>query len=167
VLHSGNRLEIAGMTEAVAAGAVAVAALNALPGLLGGLLWYRSTPLQGRAGQAFWIALRVGQGAAVAFAVAVGALAATGRSSSDKLFYLYALLPLVVAFVAEQLRVTSAQAILDQRGLDGAAAVGALAEPEQRAVVAEIMRRELGVMTLSALVVVFLAVRAAGTAGGF
>ena len=34
-------------------------------------------------------------------------------------------------------------------------------------VVAEIMRREMGVMALSALVVVFLALRAAGTAHGF
>jgi hypothetical protein len=167
VLHSGNRLEIAGMSEAVAAGAVAVAVFNAIPGVLGGLLWYRGSPLQGRAGHAFWITLRVGQGAAVAFAVAVGSLAAAGRYSSDKLFYLYALLPLAVAFVAEQLRVTSAQTILDQRGLAGAAAVGALPEGEQQAVVAEIMRRELGVMALAALVVVFLAARAAATAGGF
>ena len=155
------------MTEAVAAGAVAVAVLNAVPGLLGGTLWYRASPLRGRAGRSFWIALRVGQGAAVAFAAAVGSLAAAGSYSSDKLFYLYALLPLAVAFVAEQLRVTSAQTILDQRGLDGAAAVGALPVPEQQAVVSEIMRREVGVMALAALVVVFLAVRAAGTAGGF
>jgi hypothetical protein len=167
VLHSGNRLEIAGMTEAVAAVAVAVAALNSVAGLLGALLWYRASPLQGSAGRAFWITLRVGQGAAVVFAVAVGSLAAAGRSSSDDLFYLYALLPLAVAFVAEQLRLTSAQTVLDQRGLDGAAAVGALPEPDQRAIVAEIMRRELGVMALGALVVVFLAVRAAGTASGF
>jgi hypothetical protein len=45
--------------------------------------------------------------------------------------------------------------------------VGALPEEQQQAVVAEIMRRELGVMALAALVVVFLAARAAGTAGGF
>ena len=56
---------------------------------------------------------------------------------------------------------------LDQRDLPDAQAVGGLAEDEQRIVVAEIMRRELGVMTLSALVVVFLALRAAGTAHGF
>ena len=155
------------MTEAVAAGAIAVAALNAVPGLLGGLLWYRASPLEGRAGRAFWLTLRIGQGAAVAFALAVGVLAAAGRYSSDKLFYLYALLPLAVAFVAEQLRVTSAQTILDQRSLESAAAVGALPEAEQRAGVAEIMRREVGIMALAALVVVFLAVRAGGTAGGF
>jgi hypothetical protein len=69
--------------------------------------------------------------------------------------------------VAEQLRVISAQTILDRRALADAQAVGELPEAEQRAVVAEIVRRELGVMAISALVVVFLALRAAGTAHGF
>ncbi|HWX96859.1 MAG TPA: hypothetical protein VNZ01_08390 [Solirubrobacteraceae bacterium] len=155
------------MTQAVAAGALTMAALNAMPGLLGAYLWYRDLPLQTRAGRTFWVLLRVGQGSAVAFALAVGSLAAAGRYSKEDLFYVYALVPLAVAFVAEQLRVTSAQTILDQRGLDGAAAVGALPDAEQRAVVAAIMHREVGVMALSALVVVFLAVRAAGTASGF
>jgi hypothetical protein len=166
VLHSGNRLDIAGMTDAVIAGALTLAALNAGPGLLGAWLWYRGTPLEGAA-RAFWVLLRVGQGSALALALAVGSLAAAGHYSSDELFYLYALLGLAVAFVAEQLRVVSAQTILDQRGLDGAEAVGRLPEDQQRAIVAEIMRREIGVMATSALVVVFLALRAAGTAHGF
>ena len=144
------------------AGALALALLNALPGLLGGWRWYRC-----EASRAFWLLLRVGQGSAVIFALAIGALAIAGSYSSERLFYLYALLPLAVAFVAEQLRVISAQTILDRRGLADAQAVGALPETEQRAVVAEIVRRELGVMAISALVVVFLALRAAGTAHGF
>jgi hypothetical protein len=90
-----------------------------------------------------------------------------GRYSSEHLFYLYALLPLAVAFVAEQLRVISAQTILDRRELADAEAVGELPEHEQLAVVAEIVRRELGVMAISAFVVVFLELRAAGTAHGF
>jgi hypothetical protein len=150
------------LTKAVVAGALAVAALNALPGLLGGWSWYRC-----EASRAFWLLLRVGQGSAVTFALAIGALAITGSYSSERLFYLYALLPLAVAFVAEQLRVISAQTILDRRELADAQAVGELGEAEQRAVVAEIVRRELGVMAISALVVVFLALRAAGTAHGF
>ena len=101
------------------------------------------------------------------FAIAVGSLAAAGKYSSEHLFYLYALLPLAVAFVAEQLRVASAQTILDQRGLENAAAVATLPEAEQQALVAAIVRREIGVMALSALVVVFLALRAASTAHGF
>jgi hypothetical protein len=150
------------LTEAVVAGALALAVLNALPGLLGGWRWYR-----GEASRAFWLLLRVGQGSAVTYALAVGVLAVAGRHSSERLFYLYALLPLAVAFVAEQLRVISAQTILDRRELADAQAVGELGEAEQRSVVAEIVRRELGVMAISALVVVFLALRAAGTAHGF
>jgi hypothetical protein len=150
------------MTGAVAAGALTVAALNAIAGLLGAWRWYRE-----EASRAFWVALRVGQAAALAFALAVGVLAATGRQASEGLFYLYALLPLAVAFVAEQLRIASAQTILDQRGLANAQEVGGLPEADQRAVVAAIVRREQGVMALSALVVVVLALRAAGTAHGF
>jgi hypothetical protein len=160
VLHSGNRLDI--VTQAVVAGALVVAALNALAGLLGGWRWYR-----GEASGTFWPLLRIGQGSALTLALAVGSLAAAGKYSSEHLFYLYALLPLAVGFVAEQLRVISAQTILDRRELADAQAVGELPEKEQRVVVAEIMRRELGVMALSALVVVFLALRAAGTAHGF
>ena len=155
------------MTEAVIAGALAVATLNAIPALLGGWLYYRGEPADRRALHAFWVLLRIGQAAALIFAVAVGALAAAGRYSGEHLFYLYSLLPLVVAFVAEQLRVSSAQTILDQRGLDGAEAVGGLSEGEQRALVGDIVRREMVVMALSALVVVVLELRAASTAHGF
>ncbi len=113
------------------------------------------------------MALRVGQGSAVALAIALASLAAAGHHSSEDLFYLYALLPLAVAFVAEQLRALSAQAVLDQRGLEGAAEVGALPESEQQLLVVEVLRRELGVMTISAYVVAGLALRAASTAHGF
>lgn len=150
------------MTQAVVAGALAVAVLNALPALLGAWRWYR-----GESSRAFWVLLRIGQGSALVFAILAGSLAAAGRYPSDHLFYLYALLPLAVAFVAEQLRVTSAQTILDQRSLPDARAIGALPESEQHALVVAIVAREMGVMALSALVVVFLALRAAGTAHGF
>lgn len=150
------------MTGAVETGATVLAALNALPAAVGGLLWYR----RGAAGN-FWLLLRIGQGGAVVFAGAVGVLVAAGRQPDESLFYLYALLPLAVAFVAEQLRVASAQTILDQHGLPDARAVGELPEAEQHALVAAIVRREMGVMALSALVVAFLALRAAGTAHGF
>jgi hypothetical protein len=154
------------MTQAVVAAAIAVATLNAIAGLLGAWLWYDGDG-GGRGGRAFWALLRAGQGAALVLALAVGSLAVAGNYSTDQLFYLYALLPLAIGVVAEQLRIASAQTILDQRGLADARAVGALGESEQRAVVAEIVRREVGVMALSALVVVFLALRAAGTAHGF
>jgi hypothetical protein len=154
------------MTQAIVAGAIAVAALNATAGLLGAWLWYDGDVGE-RGGRAFWTLLRAGQGSALVLALAVGSLAVAGNYSTDQLFYLYALLPLAIGVVAEQLRITSAQTILDQRDLPDAQAVGALPESEQHLVVREIVRREVGVMALSALVVVFLALRAAGTAHGF
>jgi hypothetical protein len=171
---SGNRLETEAVTDAVVAGALVVAALNALAGIIGASAWYwppaPTSVIAGTAATrltaAFWVMLRIGQGSALVLAIAVGSLAAAGNYSSERLFYLYALLPLAVGFVAEQLRVASAQTILDQRELENAAAVGDLPESEQHQVVAAIVRREIGVMALSALVVVFLALRAASTAHG-
>lgn len=150
------------MTQAVIGAALLVAVLNALPALMGWLRWYR-----GETSTSFWVLLRVAQAGGLLLALGVGVLAATGHRAGDSLFYLYALLPVVIAFVAEQLRLASAQTVLDQRDLPDAQAVGALPEPEQRRVVAEIVRREMGIMALSALVIVVLLARAASTAHGF
>jgi len=154
------------VTGAVVATALTVAAINAVAGLLGAWVWYRGDPISS-VGRAFWVALRIGQASALVLALLVGVLALAGRTSSENLFYLYALLPLAVAFVAEQLRVVSAQTILDQRGLENAAAVGELPQEEQQDIMIAVVRRELGVMALSALVVCGLALRAASTAHGF
>jgi hypothetical protein len=154
------------MNEAVVAGAVAVAALNALAALTGLYSYWRGEEREA-SGRAFWALLRAGQGAVLVLAIAVGSLAASGNYSREHLFYLYALLPVAISVIAEQLRLASAQTILDQRGLEGSAAVGELPEADQQQLLGEIVRRELGVMALSAVVVAFLALRAAGTATGF
>jgi hypothetical protein len=154
------------MTAAVVAAALAAAALNAAAAALGGWLWYVGEPSL-RGARAFWILVRIGQGSALTLALAVGSLAAAGNYSRDDLFYLYALLPIAVAFIGEQLRIAAAQTVLDQRGLPGAQAVGRLPEGEQRELVAHIVRREIGLMATCALVVAFLALRAASTAHGF
>jgi hypothetical protein len=149
------------VNQAVVDLAYAVAALNALPALVGAWHWYRAEP-----SRLFWVLLRVGQAAALVLAATVGILALGGHKASSGLFYLYAVLPVAIGFVAEQLRIAAAQTILDQRGLADAQAVGRLPEDQQRLVVVEIMRREMGIMALSALVVVILAARAAVTAHG-
>jgi len=147
------------MHDAAAFAALAVAALNAAAGLFGAWRWWTVSP-----SRAFWIAARAGQAAVIGLAALAGALAVLGFEPADGLFWLYALLPVVVAFVAEQFRVTSAETVLEARGLEDAAAVGRLDEAGQRSVVLAILRRELGVVALAAGVVAFLALRAYGTA---
>jgi hypothetical protein len=147
------------MHDVAVAAAVAVAALNAVAGLFGAWRWWTVEP-----SRAFWALARTGQAAAIALAVVAGVGAVTGFHPADGLFWLYALLPVVVGFVAEQFRAASAQTVLDARDLPDAQAVGSLDEAGQRSVVLAILRRELGVMALAAIVVAFLALRAYGTA---
>ena len=71
---------------------------------------------------------------------------------------------MAVSFVAEQLRVTAAETVLHDAGLENAQAVGELDEAHQRSVVLAIVRREMGVMAAGAFVMTFLALRAWGTA---
>lgn len=127
--------------------------------LWGAWCWHRH-----QQSQLFWRLLRVGQAAVVVEVAIGGVLLALGKKESS-LHLIYGLLPLAVSFLGEQLRVGSAQAILDQRGFESAAAVGEQPEEEQRQVVAAIVQRELGVMVLTALVVLALLIRAAGTGG--
>jgi hypothetical protein len=112
----------------------------------------------------FWRLLRAGQAAIVIEAALGGVLVLQGRKDSG-LHLIYGLLPLGISFVAEQLRIASAQMILDSRGFESSADVGRLPESEQRVVVVSILQRELGVMVLAALVILVLLIRAAGTGG--
>jgi hypothetical protein len=127
--------------------------------LWGAWCWYRV-----RQSALFWRLLRVGQAAIVVEAVIGGVLVALGRKESS-LHLIYGLVPLAVSFVAEQLRIASAQSVLDTRGLENAAAVGRLPADEQHVIVVSIVQRELGVMVLAAIVMLVLLIRAMGTGG--
>jgi hypothetical protein len=135
------------------------AVTNLLAGAFGAWRWWMVEP-----SRAFWVLCRAGQALAVVQAAVAGVLAALGFEPADGLYWLYALLPVAVSFVAEQLRVTAAQAVLDARDLEDAQAVGELDQAAQRSVVLAIVRREMGVMAASAVVLAFLAARAWGTA---
>ncbi len=137
-------------------GALATLAVNGVAAAYAGLCWW-----QVRTGRAVWPLLRAGQVVAGLQALLAGVLFAAGFRPADELFWLYALLPVAVGFVAEQLRIASAEQVLENRALPDAQAVGALSEPEQRSVVLAVVRREIGVMALAAAVVAFLALRAA------
>jgi hypothetical protein len=111
----------------------------------------------------FWRLLRAGQATLVVQASLGGVLVLMGFKASG-LHVLYGLLPLAISFVGEQLRVASAEMVLQARGFETAAEVGALPADQQTSIVTAIVQRELGVMTLAALVIVVLIVRAAGVA---
>jgi len=146
------------MTDVAHIVALLVAISNGIAGIVSAWLWWRVEP------HAYtWPLIRIGQATAVAQAIVAGVLAASGLSPADDLYWLYALLPVAVGFVAEQLRLVSAQTVLDARDLEDAQAVGTLPEGEQRSIVLQIVRRELGVMAAAALVIAFLALRALGT----
>jgi hypothetical protein len=146
------------VTDAAHVLALLVAISNGIAGVVSAVLWWRVEPRR-----VAWVLIRAGQALAVAQAIGAGVLAASGLDPADSLYWLYALLPVAVSFVAEQLRLVSAQAVLDARGLDDAQAVGRLPVADQRSVVLQIVRRELGVMAAAALVTTFLALRALGT----
>ena len=135
-----------------------VASLAGAGALLGAWRWYRVEPSRG-----FWILARLAQVAAAAQALVAGALAVGGFDPADGLFWLYALLPVAVSFVAEQLRLASAQTVLDARGLENARAMERLDEEGRRSVVRAIVRREMGVVSVGLAVVAFLALRALAT----
>jgi hypothetical protein len=146
------------MTTAALIAAWATAAVTAAAALVGAICWWLV-----RQSRVFWVLVRAGQAVAIGQAIVAGALAALSFDPDDGLYWLYALLPVAVGFFAEQLRIVSTEQVLDRLGLKGADAVRALPEERQQSVVVSILRREMGVMTLAALVVCFLAVRAVDT----
>jgi hypothetical protein len=135
--------------------ALLVAVLNGAAAAVGAILWWRVEPRQW-----VWPLIRAGQAAAVLLALVAGVAFVSGARPDEGLFWLYAVLPTAISFFAEQFRVLSAQTVLDARGLQDAQAVGRLPERDQRSIVLQIVRRELGVMALAAGVIAFLALRA-------
>jgi hypothetical protein len=133
---------------------VALVASNVAAGLWGAWCWWRVRDAPG-----FWPLLRVGQGLVMLQAVDGAVLLLIGEELPE-LHLIYGLVPLGVSFLAEQLRLAAADTVLAQRDLAGRADVEALPEAEQRELVRAIVRREIGVMAASALVVVALGVRA-------
>jgi hypothetical protein len=135
--------------------------LTGVAALLGAWVWWRVLS-QRPIAKWFWRLMRAGQVAVVVEAAFGGILAAVHKSAPG-LHYVYGLVPLAVSFVAEQLRIASAEMILDREGYESAQEVGALAPDEQQVIVRTILQRELGVMVLACAVNVVLLARAAGT----
>jgi hypothetical protein len=136
---------------------VAVVTLNLMAGGWGAVAWWRRNP-----SVVFWYLLRAAQ---VSIVVQVGlglALLAAGQQTPDGLHLLYGILPLGVTLVSEAMRVGAAQ-----QELAGVADVDELDHREQVLIARRVVRREMGIMAVGALVNVTLALRAAAGGGLF
>jgi len=132
---------------------IAVLASNLLVGVWGGIAWSRREPSVW-----FWYLLRFAQ-AVVVVQVTLGLiLLATGRRAVDELHYVYGIAPLVVTVVTEGMRAGAAQ-----RELADFDDLEALTESQRRQVAHRVVLREMGVMTIGALLISTLALRAATT----
>jgi hypothetical protein len=135
---------------------VAVLVCNAVAGVWGGICWLRD-----RASVNFWYLLRTAQVTVVVQVLLGSLLVVTGREAADGLHYLYGVLPLPVSLLAEAARAGAAQQELGNVDFE------TLPAPRQRELAIAIVRREMGMMAVSCLVIVFLALRAAGTSSAF
>ena len=142
------------MTEVHGAVGVAVLASNLVAGAWGGIAWLRGVP-----SVIFWYLLRAAQATVIAQVVLGLALIAVGRPTDD-LHLLYGILPLVVTLVSEAMRVGAAR-----RELADGGDVDALERREQAAIARRVVLREMGIMSVGAILIVTLALRAAGTTG--
>jgi heme A synthase len=134
----------------------AVIALNLAAFAVGGVAWLRD-----RSSIPFWYLLRSAQGAVFVQAMLGSLLVFTGHKPDDELHYLYGILPLVVSLVAEGARAGAAERELGDVDLES------LSAEAQQSLALAIVRREMGIMAVSCGVILFLALRAAGTSGAF
>jgi heme A synthase len=134
----------------------AVILLNLVAFFVGGLAWYRDRP-----SIPFWYLLRAAQVAVFLQAMLGGLLVFTGHKPDDDLHYLYGALPLVVSLIAEGARAGAAERELGDVDFE------ALPEADRQSLALAIVRREMGIMAVSCGVILFLALRAAGTSGAF
>jgi len=139
------------VTEVHVVVGISLLAANLVAGVWGGAAWLRRHPSVG-----FWYALRIAQVTVVVQAGLGLILVWLGREAAD-LHYVYGALPLLVSFLAEVTRIGAAQQELGELEFES------LPEERQQDVALAILRREMGIMAVSCLVIFFLALRAAGT----
>jgi uncharacterized SAM-binding protein YcdF (DUF218 family) len=136
---------------------IAVLATNLAAAGWGVIGWLRK---DARASIVFWPLLRLAQATVVVQAVLGFLLVARGASAPDGLHIAYGVAPLIVSLVSEGMRVGIAQ-----RELEGVEDVDALERSEQVAVAKRVALGEMGVMTVGALLILTLALRAYQTGG--
>ena len=144
------------MDEVHLVAGVALIALNLLAGAWGGVAWLRDN-----ASIAFWYLLRAAQ-VSVFIQVMLGSLlVVTGHEAANGLHYVYGVLPLPISLLAEAARTGAAEREIGELEFE------TLPAERQRTIALAIVRREMGIMTMSCLVIFLLALRAAGTSTAF
>lgn len=136
---------------------IAVLATNLVAALWGAIGWARG---EARASIVFWPLLRAAQATVVVQAVVGLLLVARGASAPDGLHIAYGIAPLIVSLVSEGMR-----AAVAQRELEGVEDVDALERSEQIALAKRVAIGEMAVMTIGALLILTLALRAYQTGG--
>jgi len=136
---------------------IAVLATNLAASVWGAIGWIRK---DARASIVFWPLLRAAQATVVIQAVVGLLLVARGASAPDGLHIAYGISPLIVSLVSEGLRVAVAQ-----REIEEVEDIDALDRAEQVALAKRVALGEMGVMTVGALLILTLALRAFQTGG--
>ena len=136
---------------------IAVLATNAVAAGWGAVGWLRKNA---RAALVFWPLLRVAQACVVIQAVLGLLLLARGETAPDGLHVVYGITPLFVSLISEGMRAGVAQ-----RELEGVEDVDALERAEQVTLARKVALGEMGVMTVGALLILTLALRAYQTGG--
>ena len=136
---------------------IAVLATNALAAGWGAIGWLRH---RAQAAIGFWPLLRVAQATVVVQALVGFLLLARGASAPDGLHVAYGVTPLIVSLVSEAMRAGVAA-----RELEGVDDIDALERSEQITLARRVALGEMGVMTIGALLIVTLALRAYQTGG--
>jgi hypothetical protein len=136
---------------------IAVLVSNAVAAGWGAVGWLRK---DARASIVFWPLLRAAQATVVVQAVVGFVLLARGDSAPDGLHAAYGIAPLVISLVSEGMRAGVAQ-----RELDKVDDLEALERHEQVAVARRVALGEMAVMTVGALLILTLALRAYQTGG--
>lgn len=134
----------------------AVIGLNLVAFAIGGVAWLRD-----RSSVPFWLLLRAAQVAVFIQVMLGGLLVFTNHKPDDSLHYLYGILPLLVSLIAEAARTGAAERELGDVDFE------ALPAAAQQELALAIVLREMGIMAVSCGVILFLALRAAGTSGAF
>jgi hypothetical protein len=136
---------------------IAVLVTNLVAAGWGVIGWLRK---EARASIVFWPLLRVAQATVVIQAVLGFLLLARGASAPDGLHVIYGVSPLVISLVSEGMR-----AGIAQRELEDVEDVDALERSEQITLAKRVALGEMGVMTVGALLILTLALRAFQTGG--